>query len=252
MTSPLTAWPLGPTHLSFDKNKVDIWRAALDQTTPVIHALSLTLSPDERERAAKYQFQKDRKHFVVARGVLRNILSRYLNIESAQLHFCYDAYGKPALSETCGTSSLRFNISHAHGLALYAFAFNRAVGIDIEYIREDIALEQIAAQFFSPREVAILRALPENEKRRGFFNCWTRKEAYIKAMGHGLSMPLDQFVVSLAPSEPAALLSVIDNPQEALRWSIKELTLDAAYVAAVAVEGHDWQPHYWQWEFGNS
>ena len=252
MTTQPESWRTPPARLLLGKDEAHVWRVVLDQTTPVTQAFLRILSPDELERAARYHFQKDRDHFVVARGGLRTILSRYLNVEPARLLFCYDAYGKPSLSEPSGRPPLRFNVSHAHGLALYGFTLDRRIGIDIEHIREDFASEQIAERFFSQREVAMLRALPVEMKTEGFFNCWTRKEAYIKAIGHGLSMPLDRFVVSLAPGEPAALLSVADNPQEAFRWSIKELTPDPGFVAAVVVEGHDWRLSCWRWDAGQA
>lgn len=250
MTAELAYWSTPPAHLRLGKNQVHVWRAALDQAAPILQTLSRVLSPDESERAAKFFFQRDRDHFLVARGVLRTILSRYLKVAPDQLRFDYDEYGKPALAEIQGGPSLRFNLSHSHGLALYAFTLEREIGIDTERVREDFDFEPIAEQFFSPREVEMLRALPLNMRREGFFNCWTRKEAYIKAVGQGLSLPLDQFVVSLAPGEPAALLSVADHAQDAFRWSIKDLRLEPGYVAAVAVEGRDWQLACWQWDAG--
>ena len=248
MSAKLAAWDTPPVRLQLDEHQVHVWRAALDQTPPVLQALSCILSTDETVRAAKYIFQKDRDHFVVARGVLRNILSRYLNVAPEHLSFEYDEYGKPALSDASGGQSLRFNLSHSQGLALYALTIDRQIGINTEFIREDLELEQIAQQFFSQHEVAMLRALPAHLRADGFFNCWTRKEAYIKAVGLGFSLPLDQFVVSLIPGEPAALLSVAANPEEAFRWSLRDLRPELGYVAACAVEGHDWELASWQWK----
>lgn len=247
---PPASWHIPPEHLRLDKNQVHVWRVALDQPATILQTLSRTLSPDETERAAKFFFQRDRDHFVVARGVLRTILGGYLKVAPARLRFVYDEYGKPALSEIPGESSLSFNLSHSHGLALYGLTLEGKIGIDIEHVREDFDFDRIAEQFFAPREVEMLRALPLNMRREGFFNCWTRKEAYIKAIGHGLSLPLDEFVVSLAPGEPAALLSITDTAQEAFRWSIKDLIPEPGYVAAVVVEGQDWQLAFWQWDTG--
>lgn len=175
------------------------------------------------------------------------MLGRYLNIPPEQLRFCYGPYGKPGLAEDSSGVPIRFNMSHSHELALYAVTREREVGIDIEYRREDFASEQIAQQFFSHGEVAALRALPAQAQVEAFFNCWTRKEAYIKATGQGLSLPLDQFDVSLAPGEQAALLSRQDQPQEASRWTLQELAPGDGYAAAVAVEGSGWQLNCWQW-----
>lgn len=187
------------------------------------------------------------------------ILSRYLDAKPDHLRFCYNPFGKPALTEPQGAGALRFNMSHSDDLALYAVTSGQEVGVDIEHLRDDFASEQIAERFFSPREVAMLHAVPLNMRTRGFFNCWTRKEAYIKARGEGLSLPLDGFDVTLTPGEPAALLSVReskpevgdviagDNELEASRWSLRELRPGAGYAGAIAVQGHDWQLKCWQW-----
>jgi len=214
--------------------------------TPHIHILQQTLSTDERKQAERFYFQEHRKRYIVTRGLLRLILGRYLDIEPSQLEFCYNPYGKPALAKAFGGERLQFNLSHSDKIILYAIAYCRKVGIDIEHIGVDLADEQIAERFFSPREVAELRGLPVIMQKEAFFSCWTRKEAYIKARGEGLSLSLDQFDVSVVPEEPTALLSVNGDPQEALRWSLKELNPGPGYVATLAVEGHDWQVKYWR------
>lgn len=240
-------WFLPPTHLSLGIDDVHVWRAALDRPPPAVQALYDLLSLDERERAAKFCFQSDREHFVVARGVLRSIICRYLLIAPDKVDFRYGLNGKPGLPESSGRPPLRFNVSHSHKLALFAFTRNREVGLDLEYMREDLADDGIADRFFSPREVSMLHELPASQRTRGFFNCWTRKEAYVKATGGGLSVPLDQFAVSLAPGEPAALLSTDHGSQELARWSLEELSPGAGYVAAIAIEGSDYNLRYWQW-----
>ena len=241
------SWYPPPEPLTLGNNEVHVWRASLDLPASQVQRLRYTLSAEELRRAAGYHFQKDRKHFIVARGVLRDILGRYLKIEPSQLRFCYNSYGKPGLAgETIG-ETLCFNVSHSHALALYAVTHDRAVGVDVERIRPDLADEDIAERFFSPREVAALRALPANMQPEAFFNCWTRKEAYIKARGKGLSISLDQFDVSLAPGEPTTLLSVNGESKEASRWSLQELVVGSGYAAALAAEGHDWQLKCWQW-----
>ena len=136
-------------------------------------------SGNERERAARFHFQKDRDHFVAARGILRLILGHYLDQPPEQLRFSYGPFGKPSLAGEADGQQLQFNVSHARGLALYAFARGRALGIDIEYVRADLAGDEIAERFFSRQEVSALRALPENARTHAFFNCWTRKEAYM-------------------------------------------------------------------------
>jgi 4'-phosphopantetheinyl transferase len=229
-------------------DEVHIWRTSLNQGKWAVRASLDILSHDERRRADKFYFERDREHFIVGRGVLKKILSRYLEVSPERISFAYNQYGKPALSAEAGDQHLRFNVSHSHGLALYAFARGREVGIDIEFAREDFASLEIAGHFFSPQEVATLRALPASELTRAFFNCWTRKEAFIKALGEGLSHPLDTFAVSLKLGAPASLLSVDGLPQEAARWSLMELFPGEGYVAALAVEGEMPVLRYTQWD----
>jgi 4'-phosphopantetheinyl transferase len=179
--------------------------------------------------------------------MLRIILGHYLNLEPDQVRFIYGAQGKPALASRRGQDSLDLNLSHSQELALFAVTRRRRVGVDLECIRPIAEAEQIAARTFSAQEYQVWRTLPEAAKQEAFFHCWTRKEAYIKAIGDGLSRPLDRFDVSLAPGEPARLLNVAGHPEEATRWSLKELTPAPGYVAALAVEGHGWHLMRWQW-----
>jgi 4'-phosphopantetheinyl transferase len=173
--------------------------------------------------------------------------SGYLDKEPSNLCFFYSPFGKPTLIGTSGEEMLRFNVSHSDGLALYAVTRGRMVGIDLERIRRDFTCEQIAKRFFSPLENAMLCALPKGHVReKAFFSCWTRKEAYIKAKGEGLSLPLDKFDVSLSPGEPVKLLNNSLNPQEVSRWSLLEILSAPGYVAALAVEGHGLNVTYWE------
>jgi 4'-phosphopantetheinyl transferase len=238
-----------PSHPTLADDYVHVWQARLNQHESDATPFLRILSPDERARAERFHFQKDRVRFILARGILRTLLARYLDSDPARFRFDYNAYGKPKLTGDISASarSLRFNLSHAHELALYAFTLRREVGIDVEFIREDFAGEGIAERFFSEREIASLRALSQSQHVEGFFNCWTRKEAYIKARGEGLSLPLDRFDVSLAPGESAALLCVRDETEELQRWRLQALTPEAGYAAALAVEGFDWQLRCWQW-----
>jgi len=233
--------------LALASGEVHVWCATLDQPTSQFLRLAQTLSADEHVRADRYCFTRDRRHFIVGRALLRVILGGYLDVEPDRLRFGYSHHGKPSLAEGSGGGILCFNVSHSQGLALYAVARDRHVGVDLERTRPVDDLEQIAERFFSLREHAALRALPTQMKHEAFFNCWTRKEAYVKARGDGLSLPLDQFDVSLAPGEPARLLHNEREPQEVTRWSLQELTPAPGYIAALAVEGHAWQIRCWQW-----
>jgi 4'-phosphopantetheinyl transferase len=211
-----------------------------------IQALRHILAADELSKARRFFFPKDRQHFILARGLLRTILGRYLDMEPSQLRFCYDDYGKPSLVPSSDQEALNFSLSHSDGLALYAITRDREIGIDVERVCPIPEAAQIAERFFSAHENAVFRTLDARLKQEAFFTCWTRKEAYVKARGKGLSLPLDQLDVSLIPGEPAMLLNIRGAPREAARWSLCELTPGPGYVAALAVEGHDWRLACWQ------
>ena len=247
MTDSSLSWDSPPKTLVLPNNAVHVWQASLHVSASYLRTFESMLTADELARAERFYFQKHREHFIAGRGLLRNILSRYLDREPGQLRFRYNSYGKPDLIEETGTEGLCFNLSHSHGIALYAVTRNREIGIDIEYFRPDVEAEKLAERFFSPREAAVLRSLPEHLRREGFFNCWTRKEAYIKAEGEGMSIPLSAFDVSLTPDEPAALLRSQRSPQETARWSLQALSPEPGYAAALAVKGHDWELKCWQW-----
>jgi len=222
----------------FECEAIQVWRAYLDQTRSQVDSLHRLLSPDEKIRASRFCFRRDRDRYVAARGTLRRILGRYLDIEPGCLEFRYGSYGKPALVLESGGDILHFNLSHSDGVAIFALSGQAELGIDLELIRADFATLEIAERFFSLGEVAALRGLPTELRVKAFFNCWTRKEAYLKARGEGLSFPLDRFQVSLLPGEPALLLQTEDDPREAQRWVLHDLNLDGGFVGALAVEAH--------------
>lgn len=241
----MRSWDVAPSRPEARPDEVHVWGAFLTREAAEVSALRGLLSADELARADAFHFERDRSHFVAARATLRLIIGRYLKAPPAGLRFVYNAYGKPALGEDAGPLPLRFNLSHAGGVALYAFAAGREVGIDVEQEREDMDCLGLAEHFFSRGERDALGALPHEEQTRAFFECWARKEAYIKARGGGLSIPLDSFDVSLAPGEPVALLRTHDDPQEVTRWTLRELAPLPSYAAAVAAEGAGWGLHRW-------
>ena len=242
-----SAWFEPPERLSLGSGAVHVWRVSLDESPSQLALFQNTLDDDERSRADRFYFSRDRERFIVARGVLRALLSRYLDRSPKSLSFSYGTHGKPALASESGADGIRFNLSHSHGTALYAVTRGRELGVDLEFIRCDLEAEQIAERFFSQSEIVALRALPPALRAYAFFLCWTRKEAYIKARGEGLSMPLDQFDVSLIPGEPAALLSTQPDPDEALSWSLNNLTPASGFAAALATKGRDCTLSCWQW-----
>jgi 4'-phosphopantetheinyl transferase len=230
--------------ISLSSGEVDVWAVRLESSEHGAGALVATLSTDEQQRADRFHFDRDRWRFICGRGVLRQLLGTYLNVSPVDITFGYGTYGKPALSGR-GEGLLKFNVSHSHELALVAVG-DVEMGVDVEAIRPMADADEIASRFFSSREVADLRALPLTLRDAAFFACWTRKEAYLKALGSGLARPLDGFTVTLAPATPIELV-VHGDARETARWSIRELSPPAGYAAALVTEGCPTQVRSWQW-----
>jgi 4'-phosphopantetheinyl transferase len=228
------------------QNDVHVWCASLLQPAHVIRQMSTLLSSDEQERASRYRFENLQRSFIVARGVLRLLLARYADFRPRDLVFTYLAAGKPQLSKQPALPVF-FNLSHSHELVLYAFSRTPNVGIDIEHVRPIDDMELIAERNFSAHEAVELKTLSPEKISEGFFNCWTRKEAYIKAIGNGISFPLGEFDVSLVPGESAKLLSIHGSVLEAERWTMAGLHPAAGYTAALVVEGNVANTVYREW-----
>ena len=236
------AWLPAPAELKLGASDVHLWRASLDCDAPVLSRLETTLSSDETARANRFVYSKDRNHFVAARGILRELLGAYLTLPPAQIRFRYAEHGKPALDANPSDSVLQFNLSHSGSLAIYGFSLGRRLGVDVEKIRPQLAGEDIARRYFAAREDAELQALPMQRRAEGFFLCWTRKEAYIKAHGAGLSLPLDSFTVSLTPGRAAELQS--DDSDD---WALRSLEPGPGFVGAMVAEGRNWRSSSWSW-----
>jgi 4'-phosphopantetheinyl transferase len=213
-------------------DEIHIWRASLEQPTEATERLRGLLADDELARAAKFRFARDRDRYIVGRGLLRSLLGDYLGQPPRELRFGYGEFGKPVLDG----GGPHFNLSHSGSLALFAFSADTELGVDVELANADFAKERIAERFFSKEEVHVLRSLAEPLQATAFMTCWTRKEAFIKARGDGLSLRLDSFDVSLAPDAPAALLRTEWDAAEPAQWWLCDLS-DASrgYVAAMAM-----------------
>ena len=217
-------------------NDIHLWHGQLKCDPEVVTAYRGVLSSDELERAGRFHFPSNRDEFVASRGSLRTLLGHYLKRAPSELAFRYSQFGRPELAVSNDVESIQFNVSHSGTALLLGFARNRRIGVDVERIRTDFGTTEIAERFFSLAERVALRELPVEQRHAAFFRCWTRKEAFIKALGEGLSHPLDQFDVSLAPGIPAALLATRPDPDDAKRWSVWDVTAPDGYAGALAVE----------------
>jgi 4'-phosphopantetheinyl transferase len=231
---PTIPWLTPPADLALSTGELHIWRAPLDVAEDFMKGLAAQLSADEIARAEKFVFARDREHFIVARGTLRVLLGRYLRKPPAGIVLCKGPHDKPYLRAETGEPPLKFNLSHSHSLALYVFAIQQEVGIDLEKLRPDFAVAEVAERFFSAHEQEELRALPAELRSEGFFLCWTRKEAYLKARGDGLQISLDSFDVTLTPRLPAELRSTDSG-----RWTLSSFSPAPGYAAAVVAEGSE-------------
>lgn len=212
--------------------EIHVWFRALDQQVPNANALFELLSADERERARRYRFDEHRNEFILTRAALRILLGFYLETFPEQLAFSYSAQGKPSLEKDA--AALCFNVSHTHGLAALAFGRGCEIGVDVEKLRPECDATKLAQRFFSASEREAISSLSGRALHEAFFRCWTRKEAFIKAKGGGLSIPLDQFDVSIDEGRPAALLGTRPDPAEASRWMLHDLPVKEGYAGALA------------------
>lgn len=243
MNAPPTDWPRPPDVPILVPRGVHVWRLPLDLPENQLQELTSLLSEDEHERAARFLFDKHRNRFIACRGQVRQILARYLAAKPEELEFHYGLQGKPTLGAPWNESRLAFNVSHSHELALFAVGVDRELGVDLERVRPPSDFDGLAAQFFAEREITALRSLPEGVRLESFFRCWTRKEAVLKAVGSGLTFPLDRIVVTLGPGEPPRVLACDSGDPGA--WALVNLELGQGYVGALATRGGPIEVQCW-------
>jgi len=228
--------------------QVHIWSAKLDQPDSCLQTLYETLSKDERDRAERFVFEKDRRRFAACRGILRLLISRYQGVKADNISFIYGNNGKPALDASYNGEALYFNLSHSSDLALYAFTRDNEVGVDVEYMRDISDMGQIAERIFTAREIEAFLLLPEEEKKGSFFTSWTRKEALVKAIGKGLTLPLDRFEASLLSVKSPGVRDTNSNVRNMSGWSIIDLKPAVACIGALAVKCCMPETSCWHWE----
>jgi 4'-phosphopantetheinyl transferase len=246
VTATLLDWPTSPNRCKLAADEVHVWAASLDRPADEVAALSRGLSEEERDRAERFRHAASRHEFIVARAVLRALLGECLGLEPSEVRFSQTARGKPRLDGP--DPPLSFNVSHSHGLALFALTSRCEVGVDLERVRPFSDEMGLAERFFTPREAAALRALNARGRLETFFRLWTRKEAYLKAHGLGLSYGLERVEVSHAPEDPAHIVHIDGDREAAARWSLRTLAPAPGYVGALALQAHDYRLFCWRWQ----
>jgi 4'-phosphopantetheinyl transferase len=236
--------------LELEPSEIHVWSIELDPPLAEVERLEHLLAADERARAGRFRFEKHRRQYAVGRGALRVLLGAYLEIPPEAVRFRYGPRGKPFLEAPFDAGGLQFNLSNSEEMALAGFVKGSEIGVDVEYLRSMPDCEQISERFFSESERQVLRGIPGRAKEEAFFNCWTRKEAYLKAVGEGLAAPLDSFDVTLAPGDPPRMLTLEGDPGRAARWFFHHLVPAEMYVGAVAIEGGTWAVRTWRFAPG--
>jgi 4'-phosphopantetheinyl transferase len=242
MSDSMTIWPAALGELPALERTVHVWAVPLDDARVDLDGGRDMLSSDERQRVARFHFEQHRRRYLIAHIALHRILSRYLQIDPAQLSFELGGNGKPKLSPVLASAGVDFNLSHSNEMALLAVTHGQELGVDIEYVKPDFKFEEIAERFFTAREVAALRALPSELQRQAFFKCWTCKEAFLKAKGTGLSGELDEVEITRGAADRVRIGAGVPG------WSLMELKPIDAYEAAIVVAGGASPVRCYQWE----
>ena len=239
-------WDNPPKKVKLLQNEIHIWRANLDLPSVVIEKLASTLSKDEINRANRFRFQQHRDRFIVGRGILRELLANYLQVKSDRaaprlqrdrVIFEYSPRGKPQLASSLNQYSLQFNVSHSQDLALYGFNYQRIIGVDLEYIKDNIDCKQLAKRFFTTQELQLINSYPTSEQKTIFFQLWTAKEAYLKATGEGLAGSLDTIEFTL-DNNSVKLMQIKQDQAQVSYWSINNFIPQDNFIATIAVKNN--------------
>jgi 4'-phosphopantetheinyl transferase len=246
VTATLLDWPTAPARLKPAADEVHVWAAALDRPADEVARLARCLSEEERDRAGRFRHAPSRVEFIVARSLLRVLVGQCLGLAPCDVRFAQTARGKPCLAFP-DRVAVSFNVSHSHGLALFALTGMGEVGVDLERVRPFSDEMGLAERFFTPRESAALRAQDAQGRLETFFRLWTRKEAYLKAHGLGLSFGLERVEVSHAPDDPSHIVHIDGDSRAAAGWSLRTLAPAPGYVGALALQAHDYRLFCWRW-----
>ncbi|HRF47305.1 MAG TPA: 4'-phosphopantetheinyl transferase superfamily protein [Anaerolineales bacterium] len=240
-------WLPPPANISWGPSHLHLWSFGLDQAKPITAGLETLLSASEKATAHRLRVERDRRRYIVAHGRLRQILSRYTATAPEHLTFSHGAHGKPFLSKEHVDNSVHFNLSRSQAMGLCAVAYGQEVGADVECVRPFDGMETLVNRFFSPLEQADWLHIEESRRLEAFYRYWTCKEAFVKARGEGLSLPLNQFDVAFPDNAPPRLVRVPGDPAEAAGWFVQTHILAPGYRAAVVLPGLHWQVDCWRW-----
>ncbi len=246
LDNPNYSWSPAPPEVKLTSKEIHLWLAPLESISSCIGFLQHTLAPDEKERAGRFRYTKDRNYYIVVRGMLRNILSRYINISPEQIQFRYNDYGKPYLNPLHNKAKLQFNMSHSSGFALYGIVHDDEIGIDIERISSIPEIDKLMDDYLTGEEKTRFHVLALNERTEKFFRYWTLKEAFIKAKGCGLALSMSQVEVQEESGKFVSLIDIKERPKEASHWSIYPLSPAAGYAAAAVTKKNCWNLSCWQ------
>lgn len=223
---------------------IHVWYCSISKNESKLPEFEQLLSEDEKKKSIKFKFKKDRNSYIISRGIVRKLLGSYLSIAPAEIKFEYTPYGKPYLAN----NRLNFNISHSGDMAVFAFVLKSDIGVDVEKVKEDFDVLELAQNFFSKKEIEAMKRIPEKQWSRAFHRCWTRKEAFIKAEGSGLSFPLNRFAVSLDDDHQADLLETDWDATEKSNWSLFSFIPREQYIVAIALRNQNIAAEYFNWD----
>jgi len=239
-------WSPPPDHLHLGKGEVHVWRGIVDIPSAALQVFKDMLSGEERDRAARFRFPRHQHRFIAARGMLRSLLGRYVHLPPRDIEFGFGAQGKPFLKNRI-SSPLYFNISHSQKIALFAFSSESEVGIDVEGPQPRLDYQGVAQRVLSSQEQQWLQDLPAFGQKSALLTAWARKEAFVKAMGTGLTFPLRDITITILPDQPPRLVHITDPSLNGTHWSIHPLNPRVRYVAALVVAGHPHQIRLWNY-----
>jgi 4'-phosphopantetheinyl transferase len=245
-TEDMIQWGIAPGQPCLSEDEIHVWASCLDVAPTISAVFAVSLSEGERMRAKKFRFRQHQNFFIAGRGLLRAIMSYYLQVEPARVEFKYNLQGKPDLTRPFDSSGIHFNLAHSEDLALFAVTRIGPVGIDVERIRVNEDARELMNWFCSPRERELFDNLAAQEKQLAFFNLWTRKEAFLKATGEGITQLLNQVEVAFRPGEPARFIAVSGDSERAYRWSVHDLSPAPDFVAAVAIQAKNVRLRCWK------